>query len=146
MESAATLEELFGTWRLVSWKRELLDTGETVEAFGKAPRGFLNYGRDGHVFFIMAKETRETPADLARLTDHERTELYNTMVAYAGTFAFDGKTATHHVEISWNEIWTGTAQIRHLKFEGPRLIMSTDPQRGFDGKRVVGVFTWEKLT
>ena len=49
-------------------------------------------------------------------------------------------------KISWNEIWTGTAQIRHLKFNGRRLIMSTDPQLGFDGKRVVGVFTWEKVT
>ena len=96
-------------------------------------------------FFMMAKENRERPADLARLTDPERAELYNTMVAYAGTFAFDGKTATHNVEISWNEIWTGTAQIRHLSFEGQRLIMRTDPQPGFDGKRVVGVFTWEKL-
>ena len=146
MQTAAGLEELFGTWRLVSWKRELLDTGETVETFGKAPRGFLNYGHDGRVFFIMAKETRAKPEDLARLTDHERAELYNTMVAYAGRFTFDGNTATHHVEISLNEIWTGTAQIRHLKFEGRRLIMSTVPQRGFDGKRVVGVFTWEKLT
>jgi hypothetical protein len=37
-------EELYGTWTLVSWTRRLLDTGETVEAFGKAPRGFLSYG------------------------------------------------------------------------------------------------------
>jgi hypothetical protein len=145
MAPARAHEELYGTWQLVSWKRELLDTGEAVEAFGKAPRGFLNYGRDGRVFFIMAKENRAKPSDLAKLTDPERVGLYNSMVAYAGTFAFDGKTATHNVEISWNEVWTGTAQIRHLAFEGRRLIMRTDPQPGFDGKRVVGVFTWEKL-
>jgi hypothetical protein len=66
----------------VSWKRELLDTGETVEAFGKVPHGFLSYGRDGRVFFM---------------------------------------------------------------FDRRRLNMSTDPQLGFDGKRVVGVFTWKKL-
>ena len=34
-----SVEELYGTWRLVTWTRRLLDTGETVEAFGKAPRG-----------------------------------------------------------------------------------------------------------
>ena len=145
MTPAGAHEQLYGTWRLVSWKRELLDSGETVEAFGKAPRGFLNYGRDGRVFFIMAKENRTKPASLASLTDQDRVELYNSMVAYAGTFAFDGETATHNVEISLNEVWTGTAQIRHLAFEGHRLIMRTDPQPGFDGKRVVGVFTWEKL-
>jgi hypothetical protein len=145
MTPVETPEQLYGTWRLVRWKRELLDTGETVEAFGKSPRGFLSYGRDGRVFFIMAKENRAKPADLAKLTDQERTELYNSMVAYAGTFSFDGDTATHNVEVSWNELWTGTAQIRHLAFEGQRLIMRTDPQPGFDGKRVVGVFTWERL-
>lgn len=144
-EPIGTLDQLYGTWRLISWTRQLLDTGETVEAFGKAPRGFLNYGRDGRVFFIMAKENRAKPADLAKLTDEERAELYNTMVAYAGSFTFDGKAATHNVEISWNEAWTGTAQVRHLKFEGRRLVMSTNPQLGVDGKRVVGVFTWEKL-
>ena len=145
MTPVETPEQLYGTWRLVRWKRELLDTGETVEAFGKAPRGFLSYGRDGRVFFIMTKENRAKPADLAKLTDQERTELYNSMVAYAGTFSFDGDAATHNVEVSWNEGWTGTAQIRHLAFEGQRLIMRTDPQPGFDGKRVVGVFTWERL-
>jgi hypothetical protein len=143
--SALTVEQLYGTWRLVSWSRQLLDTGETVQAFGKAPRGFLSYGRDGRVSFIMAKENRAKPADLARLTDPERAELYDTMVAYAGSFTFDGKTATHHVEISWNEVWTGTDQLRNLRLEGQRLIMSTNPQPGADGRRVIGVFTWERL-
>jgi hypothetical protein len=140
-----SVEELYGTWRLVSWTRQLLETGETVEAFGKAPCGFLNYGRDGRVFFIMTKENRAKPDDLTKLTDAERAELYNTMVAYAGTFTFDGKVATCKVDVSWNEIWTGTAQVRNVRFEGDRLIWSTNPQTGIDGKRVVGVFVWEKL-
>jgi hypothetical protein len=140
-----SVEELYGTWRLVSWTRQLLETGETVEAFGKAPCGFLNYGRDGRVFFIMTKENRPKPDDLTKLTDAERAELYNTMVAYAGTFTFDGKVATCEVDVSWNEIWTGTAQVRNVRFEGDRLIWSTNPQTGIDGKRVVGVFVWEKL-
>ena len=98
-----TIDELYGTWRLVSWTRRLLDSGETVNAFGKAPRGFLNYGRDGRVFFIMTKETRTNPSDLTKMTDTDRVELYNTMVAYGGTFTFDGKEAIHHVDIAWNE-------------------------------------------
>jgi hypothetical protein len=139
------IERLYGTWKLVSWTRRVLDTGATVEAFGKAPRGFLSYGRDGRVFFIMTRENRAKPNDLTRLTDAERVELYNTMVAYAGTFTFDGKVATCNVDVSWNEIWTGTAQARNVTFEGSRLIWSTNPQAGMDGKRVVGVFVWEKL-
>ena len=144
-KTVRAIDRLYGTWKLVSWTRHLLDTGETVAAFGKTPRGFLNYGRDGRVFFIMAKEKRAKPADLTALTDQDRVELYNTMIAYAGTFTFDGKTATHNVDVAWNEVWTGTAQVRKLKFEGRTLVMSTNPQSGADGQRVVGVFTWEKL-
>jgi len=140
-----SVEELHGTWRLVSWTRQLLDTGETVEAFGKAPRGFLNYGRDGRVFFMMTREQRAKPEDLTKLTDAQRAELYDSMVAYAGTFTFDGKVATCNVDISWNEVWTGTAQVHNVRFEGGRLIWSTNPQTGIDGRRVVGVFVWEKL-
>jgi hypothetical protein len=138
------VEELYGTWKLISWTRRLLDTGETVEAFGKMPRGLLHYGRDGHVFWVMTEENRARPRDLTKLSDSERAELYNTMVAYAGTFAFDGNAATHHVEVSWNEVWTGTAQVRNLRFEGKRLIMTTNPQSGVDGRRSSSVFVWER--
>lgn len=143
--AVASVEELYGTWRLVSWTRHLLETGKTVEAFGKAPCGFLSYSRDGRVFFIMTKQDRRKPADLTKLTDAERAELYNTMVAYAGTFTFDGKVATCNVDASWNEVWTGSAQVRNVMFEGDRLVWRTNPQPGIDGKQVVGVFVWEKL-
>ena len=42
-------EQIYGTWRLVSWTREVVETGERSEIFGKAPTGFLTYGRDGHM-------------------------------------------------------------------------------------------------
>ena len=45
---------------------------------------------------------------------------------------------THHVDISWNESFTGGEQKRHFKLEGNRLILSTpqspDP---IDGKMSV---------
>lgn len=49
----------------------------------------------------MTKENRARPADLSKLTEKERAELYNTLVAYTGTFTFDGKTAIHNVDVAW---------------------------------------------
>ena len=138
------VEELYGTWRLISWTRRLSDTGESMEPFGKAPQGLLHYGRDGHVSWVMTKEKRARPRDLTTLSDAERAELYNSMVAYAGTFVFDGNAATHHVEVSWNQVWTGTAQVRNLRFEGENLVMTTNPQPGVDGRRSSSVFVWER--
>ena len=115
---AAGEEDLYGTWRLVSYYQEIQATGEKIDIFGKAPIGFLSYSRDGRMSAILAKEGRPKPADLTKVTDAERVELFKTVIAYAGTFKFDGKTVTHHLDISWNETWTGTAQVRNVRLEG----------------------------
>ena len=139
------VESLYGTWRLVSIMREVVATGERVDIFGKAPQGFLTYGRDGRMFAIVVGDNRPRPPDLAKLTDQERAELFKTMVAYAGTFKVEGTQVLHNVEISWNENWTGSVQVRRFRFEGPRLIIADGPQIGLDGREVIAVLTWEKV-
>jgi hypothetical protein len=95
---------------------------------------------------ILAKDGRPKPPDLAKMKDEERVELFKTVIAYGGTFTVDGKTVTHHVDISWNENWTGTAQIRNVKLEGDKLYISTNPQPSpIDGRPVIGVLAWEKV-
>lgn len=143
--NAQANEELYGTWRLVSWTRQVVGTGESADMFGKAPHGYLNYGRDGRMFSIIVKENRPKPADLAKMTDQERAELFNTMLAYGGTFKVDGGRVVHNVDISWNENWTGTAQVRNFRIEGRRLSISYGPQIGSDGRQITGVLTWEKV-
>jgi len=143
---AAGEEDLYGTWCLISYTQEILATGEKIDMFGKAPRGFLGYSRDGRMYAILVKAERPKPTDLAKLTDEERVELFKTVIAYAGTFTFDGKTATHHVDISWNEYFTGTAQVRNIRLEGGKLYISTNPMpRPEDGKPMIAVLVWEKV-
>ena len=140
------IEDLYGTWRLVSYTQEILATGEKTDIFGKAPRGFLHYSRDGRMSVILVKAERLKPTDLSKMTDEERVELFKTVVAYGGTFTSDGKTVTHHVDISWNENWTDTAQVRNVRIEGDKLYISTNPMpRPEDGKPIIAVLTWEKI-
>ncbi len=139
-------EDLYGTWRLVSYAQEILATGEKINSFGKAPRGFLHYSPDGRMYAILVKDERPKPTDLAKMTNEERVELFKTLIAYGGTFKFDGKTVTHYVDISWNENWTGTAQVRNARLEGHKLYISTNPTpRPEDGKLIIAVLTWEKV-
>ena len=138
--------QLCGSWRLVSYQRTLVDTGETRDFFGSAPQGLLNYSPDGRMIVIVVKQPRLRPAEPSRITERDRAELHQSMVAYAGTYTFDGKTVTHHVEISWNELWTSTDQIRNARIEGHRLILSTDPLTDpADGKRITAVLVWERI-
>lgn len=143
---AAGNEDLYGTWRLISFTQESLATGEKTEIFGKAPRGFLHYSPDGRMYAILVEDERPKPTDLAKVKDEERVELFKTLIAYGGTFTFDGKTVTHHVDISWNETWTGTAQVRNVRLEGRKLYLSTNPMPSpKDGKLIIGVVAWEKV-
>lgn len=146
MTGRAQEDEVYGTWRLVSLVSKVIATGETEELLGKAPHGFLHYDRDGRMMVLMVKDERPKPAYLERMTDQERANLFRTMVAYAGTFTFDGKTVTHHIDVSWNELWTGTNQQRNVKLDGRKLIISTNPQPNpVNGKMSVDVLTWEKV-
>ena len=143
---AAGSEELYGTWRLVSFVSQVVATGEKTDIFGKAPRGFLSYGRDGRMSAILVKDERPKPTDLAKVKNEERVELFKTMIAYGGTFSVAGNVVTHQVDISWNGNWTGTSQVRNIRLDGRKLYISTNPQPGItDGKPVIGILEWEKV-
>lgn len=142
----AQVEALYGTWRLLSWTREIVGTGERSDIFGQAPRGFIAYTRDGRMSSIVVKENRHKPTDLAQLTDSERAGLFGSMVAMAGAFTVDGAQVIHDIEISWNETWTGTSQVRHFVIDGTRLTIRTDPAPSpIDGRPSIATLIWEKV-
>jgi len=78
-------------------------------------------------------------------SDDERVALYQTMFAYAGTYTLGADTVIHHVDISWNHVWTATDQVRFYKVDGSTLTLTsrvTDPDSGTEAEyRVV----WEKV-
>lgn len=143
---ATEKEQLYGTWRLVSDVRQDVETGAKTDNFGKHPKGFLSYSRDGRMSAIEVAEQRPKPTDLAKLSDADRAALFRTLLAYAGTFSFDGRVVTHHVDISWNNNWTGTDQVRNVRLEGRMLYITTNVQpSAIDGKPSIGILTWEKI-
>jgi dienelactone hydrolase len=138
--------QLVGTYRLISYTRTVVATGETTDMFGKAPQGYIIYGHDGRMMILYVSDKRPQPKDLATMTDQERVDLFKTMQAYTGTYEFDGKKVTHHVDISWNQIWTGTDLVRNVRVEGKRVTLTTMPAPSpLDGKVNVAVLTWEKV-
>jgi hypothetical protein len=144
--AAQTKEQLVGTYRLLSYRRTVSATGESEDLYGKSPQGYITYGREGRMMVLFVKDERPTPSDLAKMTDQERANLFKTMVAYGGTYDFDGKTVTHHIDVSWNQIWTGTDVFRTVAVDGRRITLTTKPAPNpTDGKVGVTVLTWEKV-
>jgi hypothetical protein len=112
--SGETCEAIIGTWKMVSWTVEDLATGAKQDALGSDPAGVITYSADGRVMVLVLKRDRRTPADLVP-TSEEKIALYDSMFAYAGTFTIDHEKVIHHIDMSWNQAWTGTDQIRFYK-------------------------------
>ncbi len=142
----AAQESLEGTWKLVSSKRTNLATGTTTDSLGPNPQGFITYGRDGRMMVLITRTGRPRAESIDKMTDQQRNKLFSSMIAYAGTYKFDGKTIEHHIEISWNELWSGTVQVRDVKKDGDRLIYTTRPAPSpIDGSMGYATLVWEKL-
>ena len=62
-------------------------------------------------------------------TDDNRINLHKNMVAYSGRYTVEGNKVVHHIDISWNQSWTGTDQVRFFKLEGNTLTIKTAPTK-----------------
>jgi len=134
---------LLGTWKL---KAYVVTTaaGERATPYGENPTGYLSYSADGRMQVIATAKGRIAPASAAP-SENERVALYDTMFAYAGTYSVKADKVIHHVDISWNETWTGTDQIRLFEVSGNTLTVTTritDPANGMETHYAV---VWEKI-
>jgi hypothetical protein len=146
MSDDHTRQHLLGTWKLISAVREDIPSGAKVELLGPHPVGFINYAPDGRMMVINVSNDRHKPVGTTA-TAQEAETLFRTMTSYGGTYTIDGNEITHHVDISWNETWTGTAQKRLARFEGNRVYLSTPPSPDpLTGTMSVRTMTWEKLS
>ena len=144
--SVAGLEDsnpLLGTWRLKSYVVTAA-SGARSSPYGENPTGYLSYSADGRMQVIGTASGR-IQSTAPNPPETERVALYDTMFAYAGTYSVEADKVIHHVDISWNESWTGTNQIRLFEVNGNLLTLSTrfaDPTSDTEALYAV---EWEKV-
>ena len=136
---------ILGTWKLQSLVYEATATGQRSSPYGDHPDGYLSYSADGRMYAIGVVEDRPKPRDLVP-TDEEKVELQGSMFAYAETYTADGEKVVHHVDISWNQFWTGTDLVRFYKLDGNTLTITTArAQSVIDGEEGEFTLVWEKI-
>ncbi|TIU94412.1 MAG: lipocalin-like domain-containing protein [Mesorhizobium sp.] len=137
---------LLGSWRMTSWVYEILETGEVLDALGQNPRGIISYSADGRMMVFVLRTDRSTPAALVP-TSNEKIALYDSMFAHAGTYSVEHDRIVHHIDMSWNQSWEGTEQVRYLETDGRTLLYRSAPaQNPLDGKDCVHTVRFEKIT
>ena len=124
------MKSLIGSWQLVSY--------ETTDAAGRKGRpygdavGRIAYDENGNMTGQVMRPDRTVET------------AYRGYIAYFGTYevAADGRSVVHHVQGSLNPAWVGGDQVRQLRFDGDRLILSTETRK--DGVAVKHELTWER--
>jgi hypothetical protein len=136
---------LLGTWKLRSFVRQDVATGERRPALDEHPDGVLGYGPDGRMYAIFVAGGRVVPAG-DRPTDVERAQLHKSMLAYAGTYEIAGEKVVHHIDIAWNNARIGSDQVRFFNLDGDRLTLTTERNRSpIDGSEGFGVLEFERV-
>ena len=144
LNASPAYAQLEGTYRLISTTARILETGQE-EKYGDET-GYITYGEDGRMFVLLVRGKRPKPESLEKMTDRERVELFRTVTAYSGRYTFDGTTVEHHIDISWNEVFTGTTLRREVRRNGDKIVLTTPASpRGKDGKMSVRTLVFEKV-
>jgi hypothetical protein len=143
--SLAADNVLLGTWKLKSFVRQDVATGQRRPALGDHPDGYLGHGVDGRMYALFVAGGRVVPvAD--QPTDEERVQLHRSMVAYAGTYLIAGDKVIHHIDIAWNNARLGSDQVRFFKLDGDRLTLTTERNKSpIDGSEGFGVLEFERI-
>lgn len=142
---AQDVSKLLGTWKLRSYTREVVATGQQHDQFGEGPNGYLGYSADGRMYAIFTRQDRVTPRDVVP-TEEEGVQLLGSMVAYAGTYTLGEGRVVHHIDISWNQGWTGTDQVRFFEMDGDMLTITTAPYKSYlDGQEGRSILVWDKV-
>jgi hypothetical protein len=140
--SAAETEALIGIWKLVSWQ-VIGENEEPQDVFGSNPKGYLIITREGRMMALNVAESRN-----GGMGDAERAALHKSMLAYTGKVRVEGSDFITTVDVSWNEVWSGTEQRRHFRIEGDRLFIETEPAPSivFPGKTDYRRLEWVRDT
>jgi Lipocalin-like domain len=138
-------DSVVGSWRLLSWVQEDVESKAVQSVFGDNPVGVITYTSDGNMSVFIANPKRR-PAGGPLPTDAEAADLYRTMIAYSGTYSIDGNKVTHKVEVSWNQAWNGTDQQRLIEVKDNRLtIKSPTMVSPISGKESINTLVWERM-
>jgi hypothetical protein len=131
---------IVGSWKLLSYVTEELATGKKTALMGEHPKGYLIYTPQGRMMGLIVHETRSPPK-----VDEDRINLHKSMISYSGRYTVEGDKVVHHVDVSWNEVLTGTDAVRFFKLEGDHLAITTPPLKSvIPGVETIGVLVWER--
>jgi lipocalin-like protein len=136
---------LIGTWKQLSGTMVEEGGSEQKSNLSAAPNGYVNFSADGRLILLSTDSARKPPAGQVA-TPAEAEALYRSMIGYAGSYKVEGNMVTYDLDVTWNESWTGTKQVRFWDVNGDRLTVTTPKiVNPLTGKPSVFRLTFQKV-
>ena len=132
---------LIGNWRLVAYET-VDEAGRRANPYGQAV-GRLTYDDRGNMSGQVMRPNRAR-VELGEGNAQQVRAAYIGYIAYFGTYEVDpgGGRIVHHVQGSLNPAWVGGDQVRAMRFDGDRLVLSAEVRKA--GQMVTHTLTWER--
>jgi hypothetical protein len=133
---------LFGTWRVTSFKSQVVGEPGEREIFGPNPKGYIIITPEPRIMAFFAADGRRPPTNQA-----EAAAMLQSMIAYTGRITtLEPDKFITDVEVSWNQIYVGKPQVRFYTLDGDKLTIRTPEQDAgtLPGKRIISVLTFER--
>jgi hypothetical protein len=142
---ASAEPSVVGGWTLVSYAREDPATGVSTFPWGEKPAGLLLFLPDGHMGVTITGQGRQPAVRGEDGLVEKQAKLYQTVTAYAGTYALRGSTMIVRVEVASDPGLVGTELSRDLRLDGDLLTVRTAPMKSVsDGKMYVYALAWRR--
>ncbi|MEA4822457.1 MAG: lipocalin-like domain-containing protein [Erysipelotrichales bacterium] len=122
-------DTLIGTWKLIEFSAKDKDGNKYYPA-GENAKGFIMYTPDGYMSAQIMTPGRKpyVSKDMFVGTTQEMAEAAKGYMAYSGKFDVEELTSSirHHMEVSMNPTWLDQVQVRNIKVQGNRIIITTE--------------------
>jgi Lipocalin-like domain len=128
------MNDIVGTWRMVHAQSRDSDGKELPAPYGGQGLGRIVFTAEGRMAVMMIDVRKDLPAGQKR-----------EYGGYCGTFTFDGKELTTHVDSAPDPSRIGTDQVRGVRFENGLMILRP-PARSYGGAVEQRELSWEKIS
>lgn len=127
------MPSIVGTWKLARAIARDADGAALPSPYGPKAMGRVTFTADGRMMSVVCDGRAELPAGTNR--DYS---------SYCGNYSFDGARLVTRVDAASDSSRIGSDQVRGVRFDGDRMILSPPPRR--TGQREeYRELTWERI-
>lgn len=128
------MRSIVGTWKLVAAAARDRSGNPLPDPYGGRPMGRVVFTADGRMMAVTCDGRPDLPAGARR-----------EYSSYIGSYSFDGARLVTRVDGASDPSRIGGDQVRGVRFDGERMILSPPPRQTDSGEQFREL-TWERLS